>query len=63
MIGQLVPPTFLSLLHLLKDYGILSLKFCKHYMQLGTNVIWYDAYCQQHDEISEIKSTKCHIQI
>jgi hypothetical protein len=26
-------------------------------MQLGINVIWYDAYCQQYDEISEIKST------
>ncbi len=25
-------------------------------MQFGTNVIWHDAYCQQHDEISKIKS-------
>jgi hypothetical protein len=23
--------------------------------QLGTNVTWHDAYCQQHDEISKIK--------
>ncbi len=25
-------------------------------MQLETNVIWYDAYYQKHDEIFEIKS-------
>jgi hypothetical protein len=24
-------------------------------LQLGTNVTWHDAYCQQHDEISKIK--------
>jgi hypothetical protein len=32
MIQQLGPPTFLSFLHLMKDYGILSLKFYTHYM-------------------------------
>ncbi len=24
-------------------------------LQLGTNVTWHDAYCQQHDEIFKIK--------
>jgi hypothetical protein len=24
-------------------------------LQLGINVTWYDAYCQQHDEIFKIK--------
>jgi len=24
-------------------------------LQLGINVTWHDAYCQQHDDISKIK--------
>jgi hypothetical protein len=26
-------------------------------LQFGTNVTWHDAYCQQHDDISKIKSS------
>ncbi len=40
----------------LKKYFLLYLAFWTlENSQLGVNVTWHDAYCQQHDEIYEIK--------